>query len=694
MVSGTSRVGHRPDRAGTAYVFLVVVTGIALAVALGRSAELLFDSVVWALAALLLLGELAPLEVRRRESRVGLIFSTTFVFALLLYAGPPTAVLVAAGASILADSINRLPWDRVVFNAGQYIVSLAAAGAVLTGLGHAPGTLAVGGMGLADLWPVVVSGVTLFLVNHVLVGLVIALVHDLPVLPTLLEDYGFQAASTGMMLALAPLVVVVAVQSLVFVPVLFLLGLVIHRGTRMSIAREHEALHDALTGLPNRGLLLQHIDLAIQRAAGDSWPAVIQVNLDRFSDVNDTLGHDAGDDLLHQVAQRLQATVAEGSLVGRLAADEFAVLVQASDVSAAEGQAKRLLEALGHPFTVAGLPLHVRACAGVVVYPQHGSDSGSLMRHADVALRHAKDRNRATEVYRPERDQHTRRRLGIVSDLRGAIGAGHVVAHFQPQAQLATGAVVGAEALVRWHHPTLGMVSPAEFIPLAERTGLIKQLTRHMLDLSLAQCALWQQARWGLSVSVNISVAGLDRELPEVVRELLDQHGVPADRLELEVTESSVMAEPEEACQLLEMLRDMGVRLAIDDFGTGHSSLAYLEQLPFSTLKVDRSFTQRVHSDGGAAIIRATVEMARTLGMTVVAEGAEDPGDWEALSALGCELVQGFLLTPALGPPELMAWLLDQEVKEAGGSRTVRVAVPGERRPGTVTLLARRLDAR
>ncbi|GAB3193790.1 hypothetical protein GCM10027261_10280 [Geodermatophilus arenarius] len=424
----------------------------------------------------------------------------------------------------------------------------------------------------------------------------------------------------------------------------------------------HDALHDALTGLPNRAFLQRRLAPALDDVRdGRSAGAVVMIlDLDGFKEVNDTLGHQQGDALLVEVAARLVSAVGEAGTVTRLGGDEFAVLVtDTADEDRAVRLGRRLLRALEQPVALDGLEVEVGGSLGIALAPAHATDPAGLLKRADVAMYDAKGTARGLRVYAPDLDTGDPRRLALVSELRTALATGGIEVHVQPQARTTTGEVVSVEALVRWDHPETGRISPEEFVPIAERTGLIGALTTRVLDRSLAACAAWRAAGHDLGIAVNLSARSLhDADLVDEVARLLARYGVPAGRLTLEVTEGSVMADPARAIALLHQLRDLGVRLSVDDFGTGYSSLSYLKRLPVHEVKIDRSFVTGLQNGSeDVAIVRAVTDLGRHLGLEVVAEGVEDAATWELLREMGCDLVQGWHLSRPMPAAELLPWL-------------------------------------
>jgi diguanylate cyclase (GGDEF)-like protein len=424
----------------------------------------------------------------------------------------------------------------------------------------------------------------------------------------------------------------------------------------------HDALHDALTGLPNRAHLQRGLAAALDDVAAGRAPgaAVMILDLDEFKDVNDTLGHQQGDALLLEVGTRLASAVGAAGIVARLGGDEFAVLVPGTaDEERVLQIGRRVLRALEQPIALEGMEVEVGASVGVALAPAHATDPAALLKRADLAMYDAKTSSRGLRLYEPDLHTNGPRRLTLVSELRAALQNGTVQVHVQPQARLGSGAVVGVEALVRWQHPDLGWVTPDEFIPVAERSGLIGPLTTRVLDTSLAACAQWRAAGRDLCVAVNLSTRSLhDADLVEEVARMLRRHGVPAKRLTLEVTEGSVMADPSRSVALLHELRDLGVRLSVDDFGTGYSSLSYLQRLPVQEVKIDRSFITALREEGeNVAIVRAIIDLGRHLGLDVVAEGVEDQATWDLLATMNCDLVQGWHLARPMPTDEFMPWL-------------------------------------
>jgi diguanylate cyclase (GGDEF)-like protein len=439
---------------------------------------------------------------------------------------------------------------------------------------------------------------------------------------------------------------------------------------RTAEINEQLASHDALTGLPNRSLLKDRVDQALAASSRTGLcPALLLLDLDRFKEINDTLGHHHGDLLLQQVGVRLQQSLRTADTVARLGGDEFVVLLpDLPNASAALAAAEKLLAALAEPFVLEEVTLDVEGSLGLAVHPEHGDSFDSLLQHADVAMYAAKETHAGVCLYERNQDENSPRRLALLGELRQAIADDvQLVLHYQPQVRVSDGAVTGVEALLRWQHPKHGLLGPMEFIPAAERTGLIRPLTIKVLTTALTQARTWTDAGLPpMRMAVNISTRCLlDVDFADQVEKLLTETGVPADQLELEITESTIMTDPEHAMAVLVRLADIGVWLAIDDFGTGYSSLSYLKRLPVHQLKIDRSFVMEM--DRGAsdeAIVRSSVDLARNLGLDVVAEGVETAQAWQQLADLGCDQAQGFYFARPMPASELPAWLNTWSARE------------------------------
>jgi diguanylate cyclase (GGDEF)-like protein/PAS domain S-box-containing protein len=419
------------------------------------------------------------------------------------------------------------------------------------------------------------------------------------------------------------------------------------------------AYFDPLTTLPNRALLQDRLTQAILTGHRENTPvAFILMDLDRFKDINNTLGHHHGDLLLRQIGPRIQKLLRESDTIARLGGDEFAILLPDTDGEGARQVVAKLEKTLEAPFAIDGLTVTVEASIGIALYPEHGSKAETLIQRADVAMYTAKQSGCGHAVYSPEHDHYSPGRLALMGELRYAIEHDELVLHYQPKIDLQTSRVIGVEALVRWQHPHRGLIPPDEFVPLAEQTGLIKPLTLGVITAALRQLQIWHRDGLRLNMAVNLSAKNLqDPQLPDQVAELLQNAGASPEHLELEITESTIMADPARALDILTRLNRMGLVLTIDDFGTGYSSLGYLKRLPVSAIKIDKSFVRNMaEDDNDAVIVRSTIELAHNLGLTVVAEGVETQYLLDRLAALGCDAVQGYYMSRAMPADALTRW--------------------------------------
>jgi diguanylate cyclase (GGDEF)-like protein len=432
----------------------------------------------------------------------------------------------------------------------------------------------------------------------------------------------------------------------------------------LAAEREHDAMHDPLTGLANRRKLFVRLDEALAQArTEDTELALLLIDLDHFKELNDTLGHAAGDRLLRDIRPRLAAAVSPTDMVARLGGDEFAVLLAPGAGPAEAIRAAELLQAaIEQPFHIDGLTVHVQASIGIAVFPEQATDVETLVQRADIAMYSAKSRGVGHEIYSSDRDGYSKDRLALAGELPDAINTGQIIVHYQPKTQLDTGAVCGVEALVRWQHPTRGLLPPAAFLPLVEQTGIMRPLTLHVLDLALEQCRRWREAGLELRVAVNLSAPNLlDRALPTDLARLLAKWDAAPDWLLLEITETIVAADATRVTEVMSRLREIGVELALDDFGTGSSSLSYLRRLPVQELKIDKSFVIGMEDDvQNAAIVRTTIDLAHSLGLRVVAEGIESETVIQRLHAYGCDEGQGFFLGRPMPADELEVLARDE----------------------------------
>jgi diguanylate cyclase (GGDEF)-like protein len=650
------------------YVSLVSLAGLGLLAALGVAGGdmMLHDrsAGLWLLFAAVVIGEQIPIRLGPGNGEAAP--SSTFTFALLLSCGIPAAACAQALACAMADTVvDRKPLSRGAFNVSQYTLAVCAAGAVLalTGVGTH-----MDSFGAADAPGIVLAGIVFYAVNTGLVAIVIALTGTIRLREQFQSDFIRQSATEGILLSLAPLAVLALEHAPTLLPLLALPMIAVHRAGRQALIAERLALHDALTGLPNRVLFRTRTRQALHAAQRvGAGVAVMLMDLDHFKEINDTLGHHYGDEVLRQVGERLKATLGARDTVSRLGGDEFAVLVPEVPTPAhGVAIASAIRAAIARPFDVAGVRLELGASVGIATAPKHGWDVDVLMQRADVAMYQAKEGKTGVEHYLPELDGNSVQRLALAGDLRAALEREQFVLHYQPKVDLRTGAVAGAEVLVRWAHPGHGSLLPDEFIPLAEHTGVIVPLSIYVLDHALRQAGAWREQGLDFGVAVNLSARTLiERELPDQIEDMCRRWKVPTRRLTLEITESMVVADPARTLPILARLHELGVEISIDDFGTGYSSMEYLKRLPVSEVKIDRSFVMPMATDArDAAIVLCTVNLARSLGLRVVAEGVETVEVQHRLRAMGCDQAQGFGFSRALPADEFGAWVVDRSRTE------------------------------
>jgi diguanylate cyclase (GGDEF)-like protein len=638
--------------------------------------QLVRHPLFWVIAALIVVGELRPIVAPGRTGAESPVASLTFSFAALLYWGFPVAVLLRATSGLAVGLAQGKAPHRCAFNAAQTTLSMAAAGLALglTGLHPAPSDPLV--LSGADLPMVLFAGAAYFAVNYVLLGVAIALHSRVPLIRSLRLALPFQALVNLVLIAAAPLVAVVMAADSAWLVLLFAFPLAaIYMNAAMSVQREHQAHHDELTGLSNRKLLIRQTGDALADAErSGSKAGFLLLDLDRFKEVNDTLGHPVGDRLLRIVAHRLTHSVRPGDLVARLGGDEFAVLLPAvKEVGAAREVAVRLRAAVSEPIRLEGMSFDIEASVGIALYPDDATGFEQLMQHADVAMYLAKERRSGVERYVADSDRNSPARLALLGDLRRGMDSGELELHYQPKVILETGRTAGMEALVRWQHPVRGLMAPEEFIPLAEQSYLMRDLTFQVVDRALEQAAAWRQDGLPVQVSLNVTARDLlDASLAETIGRGLDRYELPPAALLLEINERVLTSEPAYAATAVEALAALGVALSLDDFGTGYSSLVRLKRLPVSEVKIDSSFISRLlHSADDEVIVQSIVDLVRALDIDSVAEGVESAEVATALRVMGCKAAQGWHFSKPLNPVSATAWLA-----EHGVAASVRAPLP------------------
>ncbi len=622
------------------------------------------------LAGGVVLGEMLPIKIPRRGDDEELTLSASFAMAMLLVGGLGPALIAQSVASILQDIHSGKPAWRVRFNVGQYTLSMVAAWAAMRAMEVSPRLSVLHPFASHQLPAMLVAAGAFFLVNAWVVGTAVALYQDVPILSYFRNNLSFVVITGGVVLLVSPIVLAAAAYTVAIVPLCLAPVVAMYNSVHQSARNEHAARHDSLTGLPNRTAFHETITEAIQ---DEHVPAaVLLMDLDRFKEVNDTLGHRYGDLLLVQVAQRFKDVIAGQGQIARLGGDEFAVISPASDRQDAVALAHRIADALSQPFELEEMVVDVQASVGIALFPEHGHGVEVLLQKADVAMYRAKETRSSVALYDERHDHHSPAKLALTAELRTAVDSEEIVLWYQPELDLRTREVMAVEALVRWDHPRLGVLPPSSFVRMAEATNLIKPLTQRVMEVALLQVADWHAIGLEIAVAVNISAQVLvDQSFTQQVVAALRRTGVAPQRLKLEVTETALMSDPVTARTVLRELEALGCEISIDDFGTGYSSLAYLADLPVSEVKIDRSFVSRMSAGSSEkVIVNSTIDLAHHLGLRAVAEGVEDWAMLPELEALGCDAAQGYAISHPLAGPDVTRWMLDFR-STSGAERTV-----------------------
>ncbi len=616
-----------------------------------------------------------PLQVLARGHATEVPTSTMFAFGLLLTAPLEIAVLGLAVTALIPTRIVRSPrWIRPIIEVARTALVYGAAGSVLHVLGDPSRQLVVlEGTNEASwqlLLVVLPAGMVAYLVDLAIGVGISAVEHGRRPAVILRQDRAsYDLPVTLLLVGLSPAVVVISAHSLLLAPLVLLVIVAMYRASRIAVLQRHEALHDGLTGLANRRHLDERLE-ALMRLDRHLDPFALYVmDLDRFKEVNDQLGHQIGDRLLAQVGARLAKF--EGlDLAARIGGDEFAFVVRSPlEDEELVRLGEDLVREVSRPYVISDVRLTIGASIGVAWFPHHGTDVSSLLRRADTAMYGAKRSGVPVGVAASE-VRPVAGRVSLVSRLEEAIRLDELQLDYQPQVNLADGRVVAFEALLRWNHPQHGLILPSDFVPTVEHTDLITAMTRHVLRIALLDAAVWHEAGYPLPVAVNISTRDLlDKRLARDVGALLELHGFTPNDLILEITETALQVDPRRSAQVLEELRELGVRLSIDDFGTGYSSLAALQHLPVEELKVDRAFVGRMNEPSGLAIVRSVVQLAHALDLTVVAEGVEDEDTMRELLAHGCDQAQGYFVSRPLLPMWVVPWLASHAQRPPSAKR-------------------------
>jgi diguanylate cyclase (GGDEF)-like protein len=635
--------------------FVVVPAGVAVAVGgviwlVQRDVFAALPAAYWLMAVLAVGVDARPYVVAGRRASSVILPSICFTFAIALAWGPGPAVVAQLVSVTVAGARMREPARRTLHLAAQHVVALGGAALIA----HLAGLRLDEMAGWADALLTVVAAAGWMAARYAVAA---------PIFegsaPKRAPRWGAELLATGALLLLGPVVLAAARAGLALVPLVLLALHAVQRMVRSAGEHERASRMDTLTGLPNRRVLQG----ALADARGKTV-ALLLLDLDRFRNVNDALGHPYGDRLLIEVAHRLAEVVPSHDLVVRLGGDEFAVLATRVDGPvAARRIAAHLADALNRPFLLDGLPIDVSASIGIALRAERGSDLAALMRQAETAMYDAKHRGDQIAVYGPDAAHHSPDRLLLLADLHAALRAGPgedgVTIYYQPQIAIATGEVVGVEALLRWQHPERGAVSPEELIRVAEQTPVMRLLTGRVLAEVVGQLAKWRETGRAVRVAVNVSARDLHAgDIADRIDQLLRSYGVPPELLQLEITESALMADPPRVLNTIAKLDRMGIAISLDDFGTGYSSLQHLRRLPLAEVKIDRSFVLGMATDpGDAAIVRSVIDLADALHLRVVAEGVEDERTWRVLAAAGCHAAQGWFHARPMPAADLDEWM-------------------------------------
>ncbi|HTU98277.1 MAG TPA: EAL domain-containing protein [Solirubrobacteraceae bacterium] len=658
-------------------IFLISLAAVALLIGDLHLRYVLDDPLTFAvLAGGVILGEMLPVKIPRRGDDEELTLSASFAMALLLLGGLGPALVAQGVASILQDVMSKKPPWRVRFNLGQYSLSMVAAWLAIRLVAVSPRLDVLHPFASRQLPAMLLGATAFFLVNAFVVGSAVAAYQNVPVIRYFRGSVTFVMITGGVVLLVAPIVLAAAAYTVVIVPLCLAPVLAMYNSVHQSARSEHEARHDALTGLPNRTAFHEVITGAIEDASVPA--AILLMDLDRFKEVNDTLGHRYGDLLLVQVAQRFNDVIRGRGQIARLGGDEFAVISPGADRSDATALAHRIADALRDPFELEEMVVDVQASVGIALFPEHGNGVETLLQKADVAMYRAKETRSDVALYDERHDHHSPAKLALTAELRTAVASEEIVLWYQPELDLRTREVLAVEALVRWDHPRLGVLPPSSFVRMAEATNLIKPLTQRVMEVALLQVADWHALGLEIGVAVNISAQVLvDQTFTGQVVEALRRTGVTPHRLKLEVTETALMSDPVTARTVLRELEALGCEISIDDFGTGYSSLAYLADLPVSEVKIDRSFVSRMSAGSSEkVIVNSTIDLAHHLGLRAVAEGVEDWSMLPELEALGCDAAQGYAISHPLAGQDATRWLLDFRSTSGGDPALTHTPAP------------------
>jgi len=667
------------------WLYMTVVIGsgaAALAVAVANLREfetLLRQPLFWVILIMIVAGEIWPIVLPGRPRQQAPAASITIGFATLMWWGFAVAILLRTAGTVAAALGQRPPGhapQRTALDAAQEALSLTAAGLILAGFGVSPQPGHSWRLLAGSLPVVLLAGLAYFGVGFTLAAAAQALRSRTSLPAVARATLPGQALIYLVLLTAAPVVtLVMATRSAIMVALLAVPLAAIYLAATRSAQRDYQVHHDELTGLANRKLLVKHCAEELAKtAAGETRTGLLLLDLDRFKEVNDTLGHPVGDQLLQLVAGRLRRSVRPGDMVARLGGDEFAVLLPTvREPSVAREVASRLRAALAEPVRLAGMTFDIQASVGIALLPDDADGFEQLLQRADVAMYVAKEQRSGIERYRSEADKNSPERLALAGELGGAVHRQEIELYFQPKVRLADGAVIGMEALARWPHPRLGTLAAAEFVGLAEQTQLASELTELVIGKALAQLVSWSRAGLAVQVCINLPVRDLVSGcLPDMVMRALVQHELPPQALRLEISEMVLATRATQLASTLRELADLGVGLSLDDFGTGYTSLAHLTRLGISEVKVDPTLIHGLTEPGEPSeAVRSLILLAQSLGLCSVAEGVETAGTAAILERLGCDAAQGWHFGGPLTAAMAGEWLALRRQAAGSGFRKV-----------------------
>ena len=615
---------------------------------------------------LLFLGETQPRLWMRLGDEGEVTPGWAFAYALVLVGSPLGAVVVMVLTNLYVDSRHHKGVLKTLFNVSQVAVSLSVGGLILYAFGVRDGLLGIQQLPVQYAVGILLGGVATFLSNGMLIATVVCLYQGLPPRALLQRSYALSMAADGALLALAPVFVIAIEYSSLMLPLLGVTSFLVYHSARNALRSEHEANHDPLTMLLNRRAFDEQLAKVVDDMSANRQALVLVMDLDRFKDINDRLGHPVGDRLLRSFAERLERILPAAASASRLGGDEFAVLLpNVGDATEATALVRQWHAQLNVPHDLSGFPVTSAVSIGAALAPEHGRSAAALIAAADVAMYRAKQLQTGVEIATTTDGAHDVGRVGLLSDLREAIGTSQLFAHYQPLVRLDDGMIESVEALIRWRHPVHGDIPPNDFIGMTEHTDLIVPLTELMFRNSMSDILALGPNHPRLCL--NVAARNLaDRQFASMVISVMSSVGFPADRLEIEIIERDIVTNSERSMLAITTLRNHGVRVAIDDFGTGYSSFLTLRDLHADRLKIDQQFTANiVNSPADELIVRKIVEIAHALHLDVVAEGVESYEVWERLVGLGCDVAQGYAIARPMPLAELRAWIVTHSTSRA-----------------------------